>query len=296
MPRSVHERAPAKLNLFLEVLGRRPDGYHEIVTVMHEIDLADDVEVALAPGPGPRVDLAVEGDPLVPAGAENTAHAAARLFLERFAPGAAVSIRLEKRVPAGAGLGGGSSDAAAVLRALPRLLGVAPDAEELGAVAARVGSDVPFFLAGGGTAIARGRGERIERIDSRPDIEFVLATPPFPSPTAAVYSALSFPLTPPARVPTILVDWLRRRQGRGDRGKVFFNRLEEPAFRIVPGLREFRDRIAAASGSEAVRMTGSGSTFFLALASEESAEEASDRIARGVPSARISIARSAGAS
>jgi 4-diphosphocytidyl-2-C-methyl-D-erythritol kinase len=160
--------APAKLNLVLEVTGRRPDGYHEIASVMQTIDLADTVRLEAAAS----IEIEVMGEELlgVPReGPRNLAYAAAHALAE--AAGSTdlgVRIELEKRIPAGMGLGGGSSDAAAVLRGLNRLWELDLAAETLAEVAASVGSDVAFFLQGG-AAFASGRGEQVEALpDVRP--------------------------------------------------------------------------------------------------------------------------------
>jgi 4-diphosphocytidyl-2-C-methyl-D-erythritol kinase len=147
--------APAKVNLVLRVGPLRPDGYHEIETLMVPLDLADRIEVRVLPRPGP-VSCLVPGRPELD-GPENLAARAAEAFRRRFGARAGVAIRIEKRVPVTAGLGGGSSDAAAVLRCLALAHGV-PDRAPLREVALQVGSDVPFFLLGG-PAWARGRGE-----------------------------------------------------------------------------------------------------------------------------------------
>ncbi len=153
--------APAKLNLTLEVLGRRDDGYHEIASIMQTIDLADRVRVEAAPGleltlTGPRqLGVPVEGP-------RNLAYRAAQALLaETGRSELGARIELEKRIPAGMGLGGGSTDAAAVLRGLNRLWGLDLGDAALGRVAASVGSDVAFFLHGG-TALVTGRGETVE--------------------------------------------------------------------------------------------------------------------------------------
>src|SRR5262245_18066788 len=160
----VHLRAPAKVNLYLQVLGRRADGFHELVTVLHAIDLCDELSLQRRQrrrdiaGGAPDVALHVEGD--APAGESNLAHRAARALLaESGAAGdVGLDIRLRKRIPAGGGLGGGSSDAAAVLSGLNALLGRPCSHETLMSLAAQLGSDVAFFLHGG-TALCTGRGE-----------------------------------------------------------------------------------------------------------------------------------------
>lgn len=201
--------APAKVNLYLQVLGRRPDGYHELVTVLQTVDLCDDVTVTLrprarrAPAGRPDVRMGLRAPaPGVPDGPENLARRAAVALLDR--SGAAgdvgVDIGLAKRIPAGGGLGGGSSDAAAVLRALDRLLGSPVGESGLAEIAAGLGSDVPFFLHGG-TALCTGRGERVLPLAPPRPFGLTLLLPPFPTATAAVYAALGAGPVPPAAPP-----------------------------------------------------------------------------------------------
>ncbi|MEW6509324.1 MAG: 4-(cytidine 5'-diphospho)-2-C-methyl-D-erythritol kinase [Bacteroidota bacterium] len=149
-------RGYAKINLGLRVLRKRPDGYHDIETVLHRIHLFD--EITLRPAPEIRVDST---DPTAPGDPSNTCYRAAMVFKEHFGVQEGVHCRVSKRIPVGAGLGGGSSDAASVLRALPGLWGVPAGERLLRELALRVGADVPYFL-GEGTAVAQGRGEQLQ--------------------------------------------------------------------------------------------------------------------------------------
>ena len=168
--------APAKLNLVLEVVGRRDDGFHDLDTVMTTIDLADRVGVR----PAGELDVRLSGRGAAEiAGEGELAAAAARALAEAAGREPNVAIEVEKRVPAAAGLGGGSSDAAAVLRGLARLWGLDWPIERLEEVAASVGSDVPFFLHGG-TARCRGRGEIVEPLRDLRPLRFLLLLPPVP--------------------------------------------------------------------------------------------------------------------
>ncbi len=155
MTRTVRVPAYAKLNLGLRVLYRRPDGYHEIRTVFQTISLADRLDITFSPARSTRISI--EGTPEIP---DNLIERAAHLVLEALSIQGDVSFILKKHIPAGAGLGGGSSDAAAVLLALPVLAGKALTWDRLHAIAIQLGSDVPFFLHGG-TALGLGRGEEL---------------------------------------------------------------------------------------------------------------------------------------
>ena len=151
----VVEIAPAKLNLGLRILGRRPDGYHDIVSVLQTVDLCD--RMVFTPAP-PGETLVHCDNPDVPDGPENLVYRAVEILRRATGAGHGVRVDLNKRIPTGAGLGGGSSNAATALRALDRLWGLDLRPERLAALAAELGSDVPFFLTGG-TAVVTGRGE-----------------------------------------------------------------------------------------------------------------------------------------
>ena len=150
-------KAPAKINLGLEVIGKRADGYHDIVTIFQEIALADELELTLNEE---GITFSVD-DPSLPTDAENLAYRAASLFFENYSKKCGVEIKLIKKIPHQAGLGGGSSDAAAVLKGLNQLCNKPYSADDLAQIALKLGSDVPFFLRGG-TAYATGRGEILE--------------------------------------------------------------------------------------------------------------------------------------
>jgi len=250
--RKLRLRCPAKLNLHLEVLGRRPDGYHELRTVYQTIALCDDLEVEES-ADGFR--LAVAGDDSVPAGEGNLVLRAARALSDAFPggiPGA--RFRLRKRIPAEAGLGGGSSDAAAALAALATLYRIPRGA--LRGVAASVGSDVPLFLFGG-TLLGTGRGERIRRLGDLPRLGVVLLVPSWPCPTRQVFAALP-PLTPPRGRPKIRPLLRNLAAGRPARLR---NDLEAAVLGLghdLGALRAFLEE----TGALAVGMSGSGSTAF----------------------------------
>jgi 4-diphosphocytidyl-2-C-methyl-D-erythritol kinase len=179
--------APAKVNLRLRVLGKRADGYHDIDTLFQAIDLADEVTVRLG-GPGVRLD--VDGADLGPVEG-NLAYRAAAGLMAEVGFGGGCDIRLVKRIPVGAGLGGGSSDGAAVLRCVAALLGLAGSDARVARVAAQLGSDVPFFLGASPLARGRGRGELLEALEPLPATDFVVVSPPVHVSTAVAYQELS---------------------------------------------------------------------------------------------------------
>jgi 4-diphosphocytidyl-2-C-methyl-D-erythritol kinase len=252
-PDRVVRVCPAKVNLHLSVLGRRPDGYHDLETIMAEIDLHDDLVVERIPA---GIELVVEGDRTVPDGPENLVHRAAAAVL---APGEGVRIRLTKRIPCGAGLGGGSSDAAATLMALDEMFGLRDRGVDLEGAAAALGSDVAFFLHGG-VAVCRGRGERVEPVTGVQPFELTLFLSDLHVPTKQVYGTLEMPLTPREEGITLCLDALRA----GKPGRMVGaarNDLEGPAFSLFDGLRQLRD-VLVDVGVGGVRLSGSGSALF----------------------------------
>lgn len=175
--------APAKLNLTLDIKGKRPDGYHELETVMHQINLADKITITQIPE-GIEV---TSNCPELPAGEGNLAYKAARTILDKHPGQGGVAIHIEKAIPIGAGLAGGSTDAAAVLKGINGLYKLNLSPRQLMSLALEIGSDVPFCLQGG-TALARGRGEKLESLPLNMNFHFLLVKPSFSVSTAEVYS------------------------------------------------------------------------------------------------------------
>ena len=171
---AVKEYAYAKINLYLDVLTKREDGFHDIKTVMHTVSLYDEVTVSVKRSDRRAIRLTVVGHPKLPTDSRNLAYRAAELFLSETLISAEVDIKLIKRIPVAAGLAGGSTDAAAVLRALNRALKRPLTEKRLLALAAQLGSDVPYCLIGG-TALCYGRGEKMDRLPERLDLKLVVA-------------------------------------------------------------------------------------------------------------------------
>jgi 4-diphosphocytidyl-2-C-methyl-D-erythritol kinase len=252
MARTVVVTAPAKVNLFLGVGGIREDGYHEVVTVMHALELGDRITVTASK------TLAVTTTPdLGVAEEQNLAWQAAIRFAETTGVGAAVDILIEKRIPHGAGLGGGSSDAAAVIAALCALHEIRRDERSVLAAAAAIGADVPFFLAGP-AALMGGRGDVLVRALPPIRCPVALIKPADAVSTAEAYR--EFDRAPvPCGDPARIVAGLER--GEFDAEGVF-NNLEAAAIALVP---ESGDALALASSSVGVRaasISGSGSSVF----------------------------------
>jgi len=250
-------KAPAKLNLFLEVVGRRADGYHEIDSLFATIDLHDEIELA----PADRVSLKVVGGDAPEDDSNLAARAAASL-------GVGAAITLHKRIPSGAGLGGGSSDAAAVLLGLDRLYGLGLGREGLLPHARRLGADVPFFLRGG-LARCRGLGDLVEPLPPPPrPLPFLLLCPALSTSTAAVYRALDPLLTGGAETATVFLD---RFKAAPDSGRVpYFNRLQAAAERLDPRLAGVRQEAERRYG-RSFTMTGSGCCYFAPSGGEQGA-------------------------
>ena len=257
--------APAKINWTLEVLGARDDGYHEVRSVLQTIALCDVVHLE------PAKELTLLTDGSRSPSEDDLALLAARLLAEAVGRLPKVAIRLTKRIPAAAGLGGGSSDAAAVLRGLDRLWGLGLGQAVLAQMASRLGSDVPFFLFGG-TALAQGRGERITPLPDCPIARLVLLVPPFslPEKTRRLYQALT---------PADFGDGSHTQalvRGIHDGGRIdddcLYNCFRRAAFVTFEGLAAYEAALLAA-GARRVHLAGSGPALF-ALAGDWSADEA----------------------
>jgi 4-diphosphocytidyl-2-C-methyl-D-erythritol kinase len=244
-------RAPAKINLWLRVFPADDTGYHPLDTLFCAIDLQDEVAI----GPGDGIQLGVTGADVGPI-ESNLAYRAAQEYFRAIGASPNISIELHKNIPAGAGLGGGSSDAAAVLRALQEQHDHALPTQTEKAIAARLGSDVPFFLCGSSWARARGRGEILEVVPSLPRRQVLVLKPDFPIATRDAYRWLdesdmltraSAPLSPPT-------SW-------GDVAINATNTFEGVLFERYPILREMRDALND-SGAAISLVSGSGSALF----------------------------------
>jgi 4-diphosphocytidyl-2-C-methyl-D-erythritol kinase len=270
--------APAKVNLVLRVGPPRPDGYHEILSLVAPLDLADTLEVTVSTRAG-GVTCRVPGRPELDEPANLAARAAA-LVKARFEREKAVAIRIAKRVPVTAGLGGGSSDAAAVIRALARAFRIR-DRTALLALALEIGSDVPFFL-GGGPAWARGRGEKLA-FARLPPLHLVLVYPSDPSlaiRAGDAYRWLDEDRGPDApSVPRRAVAWRPSR---------LWNDLQAPSLARHPELSTLLGRLTG-SGARAAIMSGSGPTVFGLFENRADARGAARRIAKEVPGPQVKV-------
>ncbi len=253
--RTARVPAYAKLNLGLRVLYRRPDGFHELRTVFQTISLADRLDISFTrTGTQRATRIVVEGTPEIP---DNLVERACRLALEALKIHGDVRFGLKKKIPMGAGLGGGSSDAAAVLLALPVLAGKRLAADRLMAIAGELGSDVPFFLHGG-TALGLGRGEELYPLPDRGVARGLLVVPDVHSSTAEAYRDLSPTLTS-IRLQNKLVTFQREVWQAGV-GSVE-NDFEGVVFARHPELKRIKQRLVR-FGAKPAAMMGSGSAIF----------------------------------
>jgi len=305
--RTLRRHAPGKINLGLRVVGRRADGYHELVSLFAPLDLGDDVEISVSEASrsetsrseasGLEVEIELEGaNTEVPADASNIACRAARAFARAAGLSGRIELRIHKRLPVGAGLGGGSSDAGAVLRALSDHFPGALEGARLAELALALGADVPFFL-DPRPALITGIGERVEPVDDLPSLPVLLANPGIALATADVFRTFAairpaLTKTPPDhRIPphsgvashpppsgVASHDW----KFPGVTGLDLENDLEPIAIRLCPPIARLQRQIRAA-GAQAVGMSGSGATVYGLFESAEAAERALEKAAFEAP-------------
>jgi 4-diphosphocytidyl-2-C-methyl-D-erythritol kinase len=265
--------APAKINLVLEVLGRRDDGYHEISSLVQTISLCDVISFQLAD------EISLEcSEPSLQI-SDNLVVQAAELLKKVSGWQRGVKIKLEKRIPWGAGLGGGSSDGAATLIALNGLWKLKLKTTDLVELAAKLGSDVPFFIYGG-TALVHGKGERVTPLVASVPEWFVLLIPPLPKishKTQQLYSRLDARhFTDGQLVDTAVKSWSKDKQIATS---LFFNVFDKVAFDAFPGLKAYWDRLTEA-GADNIHVAGSGPALFAPVDSEAQAKEMQRRLQR----------------
>ena len=259
----------AKINWSLRVLGRRGDGYHEIDTVFQTISLHD--TVTLTVNVAPDIVLSCD-DRSLPTGADNLIYRAAESLQTRFAPGKGARIRLEKRIPAQAGLGGGSADAAVTLLALAYLWQTNAKAHELFEMASGLGTDVPFFFLGG-TALGTGTGKDLAPLPDTPD-QFLLVVKPNASiPTSEAYKSLKARSLTTAEAKTILSSSDRSEVSYSFDSKALQNDFESAVFELEPEIERAKVALKKA-GAEAVLLAGSGSALFGIFDSGDAQERA----------------------
>lgn len=245
-------QAHAKINFGLFVTAKRADGFHDIETVFHRVAVADTIELS------PSGEIVVgSDDPEAPSDETNICHRAARLLRESLQPDAGVHCMITKRIPIGAGLGGGSADAAAVLRALPSFWKRKADPGTLQRIALELGSDVPYFL-GSGSAFAHGRGETLELLPLDVPFAIVLCYPNIHVATSWAFRQISPRPTPPPDLRSMVVEGMNNprvlREGVA-------NDFETPVFAAFPAVRRVKESLLRA-GAVFASMSGSGSAVY----------------------------------
>jgi 4-diphosphocytidyl-2-C-methyl-D-erythritol kinase len=270
-------RAPAKVNLFLRVLGRRPDGYHLLDSLLLPISLYDELSIGVASARSGRCDplrdVTVESDcSAAPGGPTNLAHRAACAFLDAVSLAATVDIRLHKEIPVGSGLGGGSSDAAAVVWGLNRALGSPLGLADLAALGAQIGADVPFFVHGRPARVA-GIGEQVAPIDLPTPFHLVVCSNRCPLSTREVYARVDLSLTS-GRLASSIQGFV---SGRKPLSEILVNDLEAAVAQINPSVLSVKTALVA-NGAHGALLTGSGSAVFGIWPDSKSAIDAAVRL------------------
>ncbi len=279
--RAVKEKANAKINLYLDVISKRKDGFHDIKSVMHSVSLFDEITVTYLPSQERSVKLLANGEKFLPTDDKNIAVKAANLFMERAGLTASIEIKLEKRIPIAAGLAGGSTDAAATLRAMNKIFGKIFSNSALSEMAAELGSDVPYCLAGK-TAICEGRGEILTRLSDSLRLYCVIAIANEHVATPTAYSALDNMYsefngsvkTESEKYYDELLLWLKT----GEKPKSgLYNIFESAVLPACPGAADIKKRLLEL-GAEYSLMSGSGPSVFASFKTEADAKRACDAI------------------
>jgi 4-diphosphocytidyl-2-C-methyl-D-erythritol kinase len=280
----VRSMAPAKINLGLEIIRRRPDGFHNIVTIFQTIDLQDTIRVS----PDHHLGLRVDDRRLQ--GESNLALRAAKTLQERFSIAKGVKIQLDKEIPLAAGLGGASSDAAATLRALSLLWEIEPTTAELHEVASSLGSDVPFFLTGG-TVLGRGRGEIVQPLSKQVSTWVVLVVPNLvlQNKTATMFGMLH--KSDFTSGGTVLALSERIEAGESIIGVELPNTFSRHAFKVWPILDALSEEFRSA-GARGVSLSGAGPSLFTLVEDQADATFMRDRMMNRVSSkARVFVCK-----
>ncbi len=281
----INLRAYGKINLGLDVTGKRPDGYHEVRMVMQNVSLYDSVKIRIrrTPGIGVRTNL-----PFLPTGPDNLVYRAAKLLMDEFGVEEGVSISLYKKIPVSAGMAGGSSDAAAVLVGMNRMFRLGLSKRQLMERGMKLGADIPYCIMRG-TALAEGIGEKLRRLPSMPECFLLLAKPPINVSTKFVYGNLkadSLPFHPD-------IDGIQRGLEERDLAAIascMGNVLETVTIPAHPQIQEIKDQMKASGALEAL-MSGSGPTVFGIFTEREAALKAETKIRDGGLARQVYMAR-----
>jgi 4-diphosphocytidyl-2-C-methyl-D-erythritol kinase len=276
--------AYAKVNLTLDVLGDRPDGYHDIETVLHTVELHDSI-ILRENGEGITIRCA---SPDVPLDRRNIVHRAAGLLKERFQISRGIEIELTKCIPTASGLGGGSSDAAVTLLGLAQMWKLRLNDGQLLELASQIGSDVPFFLAGG-AALAMGRGERMRLLRPLPTTWVVLSRPPVPVSTEWAYKTLDHAAVRKRPDTAAVVRALDAEDAAGV-GRLLCNVFEDMVVAHHPMVGEIRERMLARRPL-GVSLSGTGPALFALVANEAAAREMAADLSAALPQIDVFVTR-----
>ena len=279
--RAVKEKANAKINLFLDVIALRDDGFHDIKTVMHSVSLCDEITVSYMPSAVTKIKMQLAGNRYLPIDEKNLAVRAARLYLEMAHKTALIEIKLDKRIPVAAGLAGGSSDAAATLRAMNRLFGKLFTERALFKMAAKLGSDVPYCLYGK-TALCEGRGEIITKLPDTVRLNAVIAIANERVSTPTAYGSLdemysSFDGSISSLGDCYYAELLKSLESGSFANNALFNIFEGAVLPMCPKAAGIKKRMYEL-GATAALMSGSGPSVFGIFENEAKAKVACESL------------------
>ena len=256
----IRVRAHAKINLYLDVVGKREDGYHNLKTIFHSIGLHDDIIISK----GETKDITVHCEhPSVPCDSRNLAYQAAQLLSGAAGGLSGVAIDIHKRIPVTAGLAGGSANAAAVLHGVNELFGLGFTQETLMRFGAQLGADVPFCLYGG-AALGLGIGDQLTQLPALSDVPLFLLNPGIEISTAAIFKKLNFSLTTRETEGIIIKTYIEKGDVAGI-GQNLYNLLEVPVFSEYPEIAALKTELSMESGCYGALMSGSGATVFAVM-------------------------------
>ena len=275
--REIRVRAHAKINLYLDVVGKREDGYHNLETIFHSIGLHDDLIIREQA----TKDITVRCEhPGVPRDSRNLAYRAANLLGDVVGGIGGIAIDIHKRIPVAAGLAGGSANAAAVLHGVNELFGLGFTQETLLQFGAELGADVPFCLYGG-AALGVGIGDQLTRLPALSDVPLLLLNPGIEISTATVFQKLNFSLTTQEKRGIIIRTCLEKGDVVGI-GENLYNRLEVPVFSQYPEIAALKTELSMQTGSCGALMTGSGATVFAVMHNTDAARQSESHFKNSV--------------
>lgn len=287
----IRVRAHAKINLYLDVVGKREDGYHNLETIFHSVELHDDVIIRKQATKGITVYCEHPG---VPHDSRNLAYRAANLLSDSVGGINGMAIDIHKRIPVAAGLAGGSANAAAVLHGINELFEIGLTQETLMQFGAQLGADVPFCLHGG-AALGLGIGDQLTRLSSLPDVPLLLLNPGIEISTATVFKKLNFSLTTREKRGIIIKAYLEKGDITGI-GKNLYNLLEVPVFSEYPEIAALKTELSTQTGSCGALMSGSGATVFAVMQNGDAARRCESYFKDRVSFCRTTVTNPVGVS